>query len=215
MRQPREDKALKFTSAIFLNRLVHAHSYRGLLRMSQFDSFYNLLIRRQKHPTRWPISREFFLAHHGVPPGYHPAPNLSNTYIQASLGCAYAIIDLFLEQRGYEHKYKARKWKHNLRIYMVIVVQCRRNILWTWRSWSRPRFMVMGDLQYAPLFHLDFNQSLLLAGLPLSAALVFQQNFFLLFTHFQDLVQIGPQEGVWKRIRGASRRLNNSSLRQT
>lgn len=118
---------------------MRAHSYLGLLRMSQLDSFYNLLIRRQKCPTGWPISREFFLAHHGVPPGYYPAPNLSKAHIQAFWGCAYAVIYFSLEQQGYEHKYKACKWKHNLRIYMVIVVKCRRNILWP-SLISCPRF---------------------------------------------------------------------------
>lgn len=44
------------------------------------------------------------------------SPNLSNAYIKASLGCAHAIIvflwSFWREQRGYEHKYKADKWKH-------------------------------------------------------------------------------------------------------
>lgn len=60
--------------------------------------------------------------------------------------------------------------------------------------------MVMGVLLYAPLFHPDFNQSLLLADLSFLLP-SFSSKFYPLFTHFQDLVQIGPHEGVWELIR--------------
>lgn len=135
----------------------------------------------------------------------------SKQRLQASLGCVHAIIGFFWrEQRDSEHKYKARKWKFNLRIHIVSLFIARGtyfgfeghevgHVLWV--SYFMHR--------YSP----RIQSVALLTGLSFLVPSL-SSSFLLVFTHFQDLVQIGRMK-VHESLSSASRMLSNDNLRLT